>query len=477
VSLGTLSRLPVLVYLSDRRVLKGLLAVMDLSLLILYAVKLIVFQPYQVMAVLFSLILVANPGEDSAFLLLATLISVVPLVPTLVLILLALLIFTALSLKRLHGRFGLYLLAGITLTVLFTYLQYPFPALILPLLLIGMPPFHKWLAESYSISPSLTILSSFMALMFLNSYREAYGFVVPLLLLFGTAMMLIGFFNGIICKNISEVYSVLHQIVLGLLMLLASTNELTGLFNYLLIPCALSLFILYHVHSYLSDVVKGQNILDFGGLSKKLKLEAACTFATYVILFGLLSIGAEALIYNGMTLNIRFLPVGCVTLFVSAASLAIFFRFYTLIFEGLPRIDISSSRIQKTMVIALLSVNFVAAVVVAFSADILSWMNITGLNVILGVTNLLLVVISIDVILSIIVASSIKTIRTEPWSTGYGRIQEISKQRGEIFTLWKEILHPLYSIKVPDEEISRLVGKVHPAILIVAFILLAYFVR
>ena len=477
VSFRVLPRLPVVAYLRDRRISKGLLAAIDLSLLLLYTAGLVSFQPYQVMAVLFSLILAANPGEDPAFLSLATLISVVPLAPMLVLVLLALLIFTALSPKKLHGRFGLYLLATIALTALLTYLQYPFPALVLPLLLIGMSPFHKWLVESYSTSPSLTILSSFVALMYLNTYREAYGSVVPLLLLFGTAMMLVGFFKGGICKSISEAYSVLHQMVFGLLALLASTNGLTGLFNYLLIPCALSLLILYHIHSYLSDAVKGQNILDFSGLSKKLKLEAVCTFATYVILFGLLSVGAEALMYNGMTMNIGFLPVGCVALFVSAASLAVFFRFYTLIYEGLPRIDISSGRIQKVIVTALSAVNFAAAVIPTFSANVLSWMNLAEPGTVLGVANLLLVVTSVGVVLSIIVARSIKTVKTEPWSTGYERIQEISKQRGEIFTLWKEIFRPLYAIRVPDEEISRLVGKVHPAILMVTFILLTYFLR
>jgi hypothetical protein len=129
------------------------------------------------------------------------------------------------------------------------------------------------------------------------------------------------------------------------------------------------------------------------------------------------------------------------------------------------------------MVMALLAVNFMAVIIATFSANILSWMKMTEQGAVLGFTNQLLIIVFVDIALSIIIAGSIKTVRTEPWLTGYGKIQEISKQRGEIFTLWKEILHPLYTIRVPDEKISRLVGKVHPVILMVTFILLAYFLR
>ena len=470
-------RPPTLAHLSDIRVWKGLLVVFDLLLLLLYFVDLISLLPYQVMTLLFSMILAVDPGEDPTFLSLATLILVIPLSSTLVLVLLSLLIMTALSLKRRQGRFALYLLVTITLAALFTYLQYPFPAIILPLLLIGLPPFHKWLVEAYSTSPSLTILSSFVALMFLNTLREAYVSFIPLLLLFGAAMMLIGLFKGGVCKSIPEAYSALHQMVFGLLALLAVASELSGLFGYLLIPCALSLFILYHVHNYFSEAMRGQNILDFGGLSKKLRVEAVCTFATYVIIFGLLSVGAEALMYNGMTKNIEFLPIGCVALFVSAASLAVFFRFYTLIYEGPPRIMISSSIAEKATVAVLSTTNFGAAVIVTFSANVLSWMNMTEPGTSLAVTNLLLLVISVGAALSIVVAKSIRVIKAEPWSTGYGEMKETSRQRGEIFTLWKEILYPLYTIRVPDDEVSKHVGKVHPAILMVILLLVAYYLR
>ncbi len=296
-------------------------------------------------------------------------------------------------------------------------------------------------------------------------------------MLFGAAMMLIGLFKGGVCKSIPEAYSALHQMVFGLLALLAVASELSGLFGYLLIPCALSLFILYHVHNYFSEAMRGQNILDFGGLSKKLRVEAVCTFATYVIIFGLLSVGAEALMYNGMTKNIEFLPIGCVALFVSAASLAVFFRFYTLIYEGPPRIMISSSIAEKATVAVLSTANFGAAVIVTFSANVLSWMNMTEPGTSLAVTNLLLLVISVGAALSIVVAKSIRVIKAEPWSTGYGEMKDTSRQRGEIFTLWKEILYPLYTIRVPDDEVSKHVGKVHPAILMVILLLVAYYLR
>lgn len=469
--------LPALAYIRDRTISRILLAVTGLFLLLLNTAGVVSFQPYQVFAVVLSLILLANPGDNSALLSLGTLISVMPLPQTLILALLALLIFVALSLGKEHGRFGTYLLAVIPMTALLTQLQHPLPGFILALFLVGLSPPGVWLTASYSRFPSLALLSSFVALMYLNTYRVAYTWFAPALLLFGATMMLVGVFNGAICESMPEAHSVLHQIVLGLLLLSASTNELAPLFNYLLLPSALSLSIVYQIHGYLCGAVRKDRILEFGGLSSKLKLEGAYTFTTYIILFALLSVGAEALMYAALHVDVGFLLAGCVALFVSAGSLAVFFRFYTLVYEGLPKIDIPSSRVQELVVTVLLASNFSVAVLAAFSSNLLSLMNIVGRAPALGVENVLLVIMSVGGVLSIIVAKCIKVVKTELWSTGYTSTEELSKQRGEVFTLWKEIFKPLYGIRVPDQAFSRVVGKLHPIILLVILIFAAYFVR
>jgi hypothetical protein len=212
-------------------------------------------------------------------------------------------------------------------------------------------------------------------------------------------------------------------------------------------------------------------MFEFGGLSTGMKAQSACTLATYLILFTLVSLSSEIFMQIGISGNIEFILLGCITLFVAAASLAVFFRNYTLIYEGLSKSNIPSSSSQKFAVTALSAGNLVTALVPISSFSIFS--SIGGLRPPeFEALNTLLLIVAAATILSAIIMVFAKPSKMRSWTTGYATLNELRESRGEIFTSWREIFEPIYAIKVPDDKASEIVGKINP---IIIFVTLAVF--
>ncbi len=463
--------IPALIHIYNRTVARTLLAVVNVILLLLNASNLLTFQPYQAAIVMVSLVLLIDPTSNIPLLSIVTLVSIIPLWHTLSLVILALLIFAALSIKRRQKNLGLYLLMVLPLTLVFEYLSYPFAAVALLLLLVGAPPFQKWLKDFYSNFQSTAVLVAFVTLMYLKAEQTSYAFVAPLLVLFGALMMVTGVFQCMICKDFTELYSTFHQLVFGMLLLSAPISGLEALFYYLLLPAALSLAIVHSVHSYFAEKTSRSGMFEFGALSNKLRVEAASTLMTYLILFTLISMSAEVFILTGVETNIGFIPIGCVTLFVAAASLAAFFRNYTLIYEGVSESDIWPSGALKPTLGALTAVNLLTALVPLSSLGILSFITRWKLPE-FEVMNPLLMVTIAAILASVIIVRFVRRTKEKSWTTGYSPVQELRRSRGEIFTLWQEIFKPIYNIRVPDERISEIIGRISPLILLAIFILL-----
>jgi hypothetical protein len=173
----------------------------------------------------------------------------------------------------------------------------------------------------------------------------------------------------------------------------------------------------------------------------------------------------------GMTGNIEFILLGCTTLFVAAASLAAFFRNYTLIYEGLSKSDVQSNNTQKFAVSALLAGNLVTALIPVSSLGIFSFVGGWQPPEFDTLNTLLLITLT-AIILSIIIVMSVKPDKAKSWTTGYTSVDELHESRGEIFTLWKEIFKPIYDIKVPDDRASETVGRINPVIILVMLVML-----
>jgi len=463
--------IPALVYFYNKRVATISLAAIQILLLSLSIAGFVTLQFPQILIILACLVLLTDPGSNPQLLSIVTLISMVPLPGTLPLVSLALFIFIALSAKRCQKTLGLYMLIIIPLTFILQYLRYPFAALPLVLLLIGAPPFHKWFSDLYSNYRSTGVLVALTALTHLNAYQASYASLTSLLLFLGALMMIVGLFQCMVCKTFTELYSTSHRIVFGLLLVSASVSELRALFLYLLLPSIFTLSIIHFVHNSLAERTKKSGMFEFGGLSTGMKAQSACTLATYLILFTLVSLSSEIFMQIGISGNIEFILLGCITLFVAAASLAVFFRNYTLIYEGLSKSNIPSSSSQKFAVTALSAGNLVTALVPISSFSIFS--SIGGLRPPeFEALNTLLLIVAAATILSAIIMVFAKPSKMRSWTTGYATLNELRESRGEIFTSWREIFEPIYAIKVPDDKASEIVGKINP---IIIFVTLAVF--
>ena len=306
-----------------------------------------------------------DPASNPPLLLLITLIGLAPFPENLSLVALAFILVVAMIIGKKHGRIGLYALIALPLMLLLQFLGYSFAAAPLVLLLLGAPPFQKWLPDLYSKYRSTGVLVSFIAVSYLYSNSAAYTAIAPLLLFLGVLMMIMGIFQGMICKSFPEFLSNAHKIAFGLLLISASSIELQSLFLYLLLPTALSLAIINYVHDSLSEKTSG-SMFDFGGLSSIMRVEAASTLMTYLVLFSLVSLGAETFMHIGIGGNIGFVLLGCAVLFVAAASLAVFFRSYTLVFEGSSRNGVASNVGNKLVAATLSTCNLLIAMFPGF---------------------------------------------------------------------------------------------------------------
>ena len=463
--------IPALTYFYNKRLARIFLAAIEIILLSLNLTNLVTLQLSQVIVVVASLILLMDPGSNPELLSIVTFISTIPLPQSLTLVSLALFLFVALAVKRCQKRFALYVLIVIPFTLILQYFGYSFAAVGLVLMLVGVPPFHKWLSDLYSNYQSTGVLVAVVALSYLNAYQASYAPLMPLFLFFGTLMMIVGIFQCMISRSFTDLYSTSHQIILGLLLVSAAVGELQALFFYLLLPSILSLTIIHFVHSHLAEETKKTGMLEFGGLSTGLRVEAASTLTTYLILFTLVSLSAEIFMQIGVNGNIVFILLGCATLFVAAASLAVFFRNYTLIYEGLSKSDVRSSNTEKFAVGALLGGNLVTGLIPATSFSIFSFID--GWQPPKFETfNALLLISLAAILLSIMIVVFAKPSKTKSWTTGYTSVDELHESRGEIFTLWKEIFKPIYDIDVPDDRASETLGRMSPAILFVVLVAL-----
>jgi hypothetical protein len=463
--------LPALIYLYNKRSARILLAAVQAILLVLHATGFYPLQLQQILVLVVSLILLIDPVSNPQLLALVALIGVTPLPVNLPLVALALLVVLALSSKKNQGRVGLYVIIALSLTLILEYFGYPFAGAPLVLMLVGALPFQKWLPDMYSNYKSAGVLVAFTAVVFLNENLASYAAVAPLLLLLGALTTIVGVFQCMISRRFADLFSTIHQIAFGLLLVSASVKELDALFSYLLLPAVISLSVINHVHDSLNEKT-GNGMFEFGGLSTVMRVEAASTLATYLVLFSLLSMGAEVLVQMGVEGSIGFILLGCVMLFAAASSLAVFFRSYTLVFEGFSNSSIISGGSQKFAVALVSAGNLLIALVPMWPLLAFSLVS-GGKPPQFEALNSLLLIMLVATILSVVVMGGAKPGKIKSWMTGYTTVDDLQGSRGEIFTAWREIFKPVYDIRIPDDGVSQALEKTNPLILLALIVMLA----
>jgi hypothetical protein len=462
---------PALIYLYNKRSARILLVAMQALLLVLHATGFYQLQLQQILVIVVSMILLIDPVSNSQLLALVTLIGVTPIPGNLPLVALALLLVLALSARKNQGRIGLYVIIATSLTFILEYLGYSFAGAPLVLMLVGALPFQKWLPDMYSNYKSAGVLVAFMAVVFLNEHLASYAAIAPLLLLLGALTTIVGVFQCMISRRFADLFSTIHQIVFGLLLVSASVKELDTLFSYLLLPAMLSLSVINYIHNSLNEKT-GNGMFEFGGLSTVMRVEAASILTTYLVLFSLVSMGAEVLVQIGIEGSMGFILLGCVMLFAAAASLAVFFRSYTLIFEGISNSSITSGGSQKLAVALVSAGNLLLALIPTLPLLAFSLVNGGKPPQFEALNNLLLVML-VATSLSAVIMGSAKPGRIKSWMTGYATVDDLQGSRGEIFTAWREIFKPVYDIRIPDDGVSRTLERANPLILLVIIIMLA----
>ncbi len=455
---------PALIQLYSRRFARIALACAGAALLLMGATGSLTLQFPQMLIIFSSIILLLDPASDPRVLSLTTLVGVAPLPGNLPLTALALLLVAALAAKKSHGRAALYALIAIPLTIILGYLGYTFAAAPLVLMLVGAPPFQKLSTELYARYKSVGVLVALIALLNLNGQRAAFAPVAPLMTALGVLMMFVGVFRGMKARGFADLFSTIHQIAFGLLLASASLGALDALFLYLLLPTVLSLAVVLRVHGGLPE--KAGGLFEFGGLSTTMRVEAATTLVTYLVLFTMLSLGGEVSIGVGLGGDAWFVALGCATLVVAAASLAVFFRGYTLVFEGVSGGVAPSSGLRRVAVAALSGGNALIALAPAWSLGAYSMVG--RVSTVMEPLNVLLMLALIAVALSFAFTLGAKPGKARSWTTGYARIGELQGPRGEVFTSWGEIFRPIYRVRVPDEGAAEALGRVNPLVTLAA---------
>ena len=466
----TLLVVPALIHFFNKKASRIILAVTGVLLIALGLTGVSPLNLPQYLVILTSLFLLVDPACDVRLISLVALIGTVPLDIDLTLIALALLVVVFSSAKRKHGRIGLYVFAAIIVTLLLKLLGQTYSVAPLILLLVGAVPFQKLLPDLYTIHKSAMILVSFVAVTQLSTNQASYTIIASLLLLIGTLTTIVGVFQCMTCKRFIDLFSSIHQVAFGLLIASASTSQLNTLFYYLLLPSVISLTLINQIHGGLSE--KAEGMFEFGGLSSVMWVESISTLATYLVLFSLVSISAEIFMQMGVEGADLFVVLGCSMIFAAAATLAASFRSYTLVFEGPSRGGHTSFGSMKYAISLFTVVNVIIALepalpLSAFSlATGIEYQNFETFNKIL----LLLLVAAL---LSALTMTRAKLAKRKSWTMGYASIEDAETSRGEIFTSWREIFSPLYSIRVPDEAATKALDKINPLILFAVLAMLA----
>ena len=463
--------LPALIYIFNKRSTRILLAAVQVILLVLHGTGFYPLQAQQILVLVVSLILLIDPVSNSQLLALVALIGVTPLPGNLPLVALVLLVVFALSARKNQGRIGLYAIIALSSVLILEYLGYPFAGAPLVLMLVGALPFQKWLPDMYSNYKSAGVLVAFTVLVFLNENLVSYAAIAPLLLLLGALTTIVGVFQCMISRRFADLFSTIHQITFGLLLVSASVKELDALFSYLLLPAVISLSIINYVHDSLNEKT-GNSMFEFGGLSTVMKVESVSTLATYLVLFSLLSMGAEVLMQMGIEGSIGFILLGCAMLFAAAASLAVFFRSYTLVFEGPPKGSVTSGSCQKFAVALVSAGNLLLALIPAWPLLAFSLAGGGNPPQFEAMNNLLLVML-VATLLSAVIVGGGKPGKVKSWMTGYATVDDLQGSKGEIFTAWREIFRSVYNIRIPDDGVSRTLDRINPLMLLVLIVVLA----
>lgn len=457
---------PALIQFYSRRIARIVLACVGAALLLIGVTTSLTLQLPQMLIIFSSIILLLDPASDPRVLSLTTLVGVAPLPGSLPLTALALILVAALAAKKSHGRAALYTLITIPLTIILGYLGYTFAAAPIVLMLVGAPPFQRLSTELYARYKSVGVLVALIVLLNLNEQQAAFAPVAPLMTTLGALMMAVGVFRGMKSRGFADLFSTIHQIAFGLLLASASLGALDALFLYLLLPTVLSLAVILRVHDGLPE--KASGLFEFGGLSTTMRVEAASTLVTYLVLFTMLSLGGEVFVGIGLGGEVWFIALGCTTLVAAAASLAVFFRGYTLVFEGIPGGVAPTSGPQRIAVAALSGGNALIALVPAWSLGAYSTIGGRVSTVAMEPLNVLLMLALIAVALSFTFTPGAKPGKARSWTTGYARIGELQGSRGEVFTSWGEIFRPLYGVRVPDDGATEALGRTNPLITLAA---------
>ncbi len=454
---------PALLYLYNRRVARVLLTLVLVALLGMGAIGYVAVGFDQVVILVASLALLVDPEVNPQWLSLISLVSTVGLPGYLPLFSITILIFLALSAKEAQGRIGLYSLVVLPLTLLLQFMGFEFAPIPVLLLLLGVPPFHKWLSEMYSNYRSIGILVSIGALLYLNANRASYAALLPLVLVLGILMMLSGVFQGMVSKNFATLSSAIHQVTFGLLIVASQVDA--ALFIYALIPSALALIVINSLHDDLLRRAGKSGLFDFGGLSATLNVEAASILVAYLTIVSVMSLGAEGFMRSGLSGDLGLVLLGCATLFTVAASLAVFFRGYTLVYEGLPKPGTAMSSGEKYPALAFSLVGLFSALAPVLPLG--AYAIITAEPIFhFDAVNILLLIALAAVAVSIAFASRSKVVKRKSWTTGYAGIADLGGSRGEVFTSWAEIFKPIYSIRVPDDRASAVLERLNPVLIL-----------
>ena len=463
--------LPALAYLMNKRAARLLLMAVQLLLLVLHMAGFYPLQLQQILVLVASLVLLLDPMSNPQLIALVALIGVTPLPGITPLVALTLLLVVALSMRKSHGRVGLYSIVALSLALVLEYSGYSFAGAPIVLFLAGAFPFHRWLADMYSDFKSAGILVAFIAVAYLNEHLVAYASVAQPLLFLGALTTIVGVFQCMTGKRFAGFLSGIHQIIFGILLVPASVMELGALFYYLLPPAVLSLSVINSVYDRLGEETGG-DMLGLGGLSSSLRVEAASVLSTYMVLFSLVSMVAEVLMLKGVGGSVGFTLLGCATLFAAAASLAAFFRGYTLVFEGPSKGSVAKAGLRGLAVALASAGSFLLALVPAWSLLVLSLAS-GGKPPEFESLNILLLIMLVAASSSAVAMAGAKPVKAKSWMGGYAGVDDLRGSRGEIFTSWREIFKPLYDLRSPDEGVSGAIEGTNPLIILAIVAVLA----
>jgi len=180
------------------------------------------------------------------------------------------------------------------------------------------------------------------------------------------------------------------------------------------------------------------------------------------------SMVAEVLMRIGVEGSIGFTLLGCAMLFSAAASLAAFFRGYTLIFEGPSKSGVTPGGSLRLAVALVSAGDLLLALVPAWSLIVLSLAS-GGKPLEFESLNVLLLVMLVAASLSAAIMGGAKPVKFKSWMGGYAGVGDLQGSKGEIFTSSTEIFKLVYDFKSPDDGVSGAMERANPLI-ILAFI-------